>query len=56
MRISPDEHIFWQHGAIKLNATIAMTWLLMLILSVGAKAVTSQLTRPRTPSARSSID
>ena len=25
MRLSPDEWIFWQHGFLKLNATIAFT-------------------------------
>ena len=36
MRLSPDEMIFWQHGALKLNATIVFTWGLMLVLAVGA--------------------
>lgn len=43
MRLSPDEMIFWQHGFIKLNATIVFTWGLMLILAVGSKLITRQL-------------
>ena len=35
MRLSPDEMIFWQHGFVKLNATIVFTWALMLVLAVG---------------------
>ncbi len=43
MRLSPDEIIFWQHGFIKLNATIVFTWGLMLVLAVGSKLVTRKL-------------
>jgi F-type H+-transporting ATPase subunit a len=43
MRLSPDEMIFWQHGFIKLNATIVFTWGLMLVLAVGSKLVTRKL-------------
>ena len=43
MRLSPDEIIFWQHGPLKLNATIVFTWGLMLVLSVGAKLITRKL-------------
>ena len=43
MRLSPDEMIFWQHGFIKLNATIVFTWALMLVLSLGSKLVTRKL-------------
>jgi len=45
MRLSPDEMIFWQHGFIKLNATIAFTWGLMLVLAVGSKLVTRKLSK-----------
>jgi F-type H+-transporting ATPase subunit a len=44
MRLSPDEIIFWQSGFVKLNATIAFTWALMLVLAVGAKLITRKLT------------
>ncbi len=43
MRLSPDQMIFWQHGFLKLNGTIAFTWALMLVLAVGAKLVTRKL-------------
>ena len=43
MRLSPDEIIFWQHGFFKLNATIVFTWGLMLVLAVGAKLITRNL-------------
>jgi len=43
MRLSPDQMIFWQHGFLKLNATIAFTWGLMLLLTVGSLLVTRKL-------------
>jgi F-type H+-transporting ATPase subunit a len=43
MRLTPDEWIFWQHGFLKLNATIVFTWVLMLLLAVGSKLVTRKL-------------
>jgi len=43
MRLSPDEMIFWQHGFLKLNATIVFTWGLMLVLAIGSKLVTRKL-------------
>lgn len=43
MRISPDDMIFWEYGFIKLNLTIVTTWLLMLLLVIGAWAVTRNI-------------
>ena len=43
MRLSPDQMIFWEHGWIKLNGTIVFTWGLMLVLAVGAKLITRNL-------------
>jgi F-type H+-transporting ATPase subunit a len=43
MNLSPDEVVYWQYGAIKLNATIVFTWALMLGLAVSAKLVTRRL-------------
>jgi F-type H+-transporting ATPase subunit a len=43
MRLSPDEMIFWQYGFFKLNATLAYTWGLMLVLAVGARLITRGL-------------
>ena len=44
MRITPDQLILWQYGFIKLNATIATTWALMLVLAIGAHLITRKLT------------
>ncbi|WP_213953418.1 F0F1 ATP synthase subunit A [Variovorax sp. dw_954] len=43
MRLSPDQWIFWQHGFVKLNATIVFTWALMLVLVAGSALVTRRL-------------
>ncbi len=43
MHLSPDEIVFWQHGFLKLNATIVFTWGLMLMLVVGSILVTRKL-------------
>jgi F-type H+-transporting ATPase subunit a len=43
MRLSPDEIILWQYGFFKLNATIVTTWIIMILLAVGSKTITSKL-------------
>jgi F-type H+-transporting ATPase subunit a len=43
MHLSPDQTIFWQHGVFKLNATIAFTWALMILLAGGSRLVTRKL-------------
>src|ERR1700679_2588454 len=43
MRLSPDEWVFWQHGFVKLNATIVFTWGLMLLLAAGSRLITRRL-------------
>jgi len=43
MRLSPDQWIYWQSGFIKLNATIAFTWGLMLVLALGSWLITRRL-------------
>jgi len=43
MHLSPDAVIFWQHGFVKLNATIVFTWALMLVLVAGSKLITRKL-------------
>ncbi len=50
MRLSPDQLILWQHGALKLNATIAFTWGLMLLLTTAARLVTRRLSAQPQPS------
>jgi F-type H+-transporting ATPase subunit a len=43
MHLSPDDIIYWQYGFLKLNATIAFTWGLMLVLAAGSKLLTRNL-------------
>lgn len=43
MQLSPDDHIFWQYGFVKLNATIVFTWVLMFVLALGSKIITDKL-------------
>jgi F-type H+-transporting ATPase subunit a len=43
MHFSPDHIIFWEYGFLKLNATIVYTWMLMLVLAAGSKAITRKL-------------
>jgi F-type H+-transporting ATPase subunit a len=43
MHLSPDEIIFWQYGWLKLNATILNTWIVMLVLCIGAWLITRNL-------------
>jgi F-type H+-transporting ATPase subunit a len=50
MRLSSDQLVFWQHGFIKLDATIVFTWLLMTVLAVGSWLVTRRFTTDLTVS------
>jgi len=43
MHLSPDQSILWQHGLLKLNSTIATTWLIMILLAVVARILTAKL-------------
>ncbi len=43
MELSPDHLIYWQSGMFKLNATILNTWILMILLIVGAFLITRKL-------------
>jgi F-type H+-transporting ATPase subunit a len=43
MRLSPDQLVLWQHGTLRLNATIVFTWGLMLLLAGGARLITRSL-------------
>ena len=43
MHLSPDAIIFWQYGIFKLNATIAFTWGLMVVMAIGAYLITRGL-------------
>ena len=43
MHLSPDETILWQYGFLKINATIAFTWAVMLVLVIGSILITRGL-------------
>ena len=43
MHLSPDEIVFWQHGYLKLNLTIVMTWVLIVVLVAGSHLITRRL-------------
>lgn len=43
MHLSPDQTIFWQHGFLKVNATIVFTWALMIMLAGGSRLITRRL-------------
>lgn len=43
MTISPDSIILWQWGSLHINATIAYTWLIMLLLTGGSWLITRRL-------------
>jgi len=43
MNISPDAIVLWQWGPLHLNATIAFTWLVMLLLVAGAAVAARHL-------------
>lgn len=44
MNISPDGIVLWQSGWVKLNATIAFTWLVMALLVLVSWWISRQLT------------
>jgi len=44
LRLSPDELVFWRYGFLELNSTIVTTWVLMLVMTVGARLITRKLT------------
>ncbi|MGD0958441.1 MAG: F0F1 ATP synthase subunit A [Methylomonas sp.] len=43
MHLSGDQIVYWQNGFFKLNATIVFTWGLMLVLTVGSRLITRNL-------------
>jgi F-type H+-transporting ATPase subunit a len=50
MRLSPDELVLWRYGLVELNATIVFTWALMLLLVVGSRLITRNLSTELKPS------
>jgi F-type H+-transporting ATPase subunit a len=43
MNLTSDQVIFWQHGFLKLNETIVTTWVMMILMALGAKLITRRL-------------
>jgi F-type H+-transporting ATPase subunit a len=43
MHLSGDDIILWEYGILKINQTMVMTWLLMLLLSGGSGLITRRL-------------
>lgn len=43
MNLTTDQDILWQHGAIKLNGTVATTWVMMVVMALGARLITGRL-------------
>lgn len=43
MHITPDAIIYWQAGPLRINATLAFTWLVMAIMVAGSWLVTRRL-------------
>ncbi len=43
MNLTSDQQIYWQHGFIKLNETIVITWTMMILMSLGSKLITRKL-------------
>jgi len=44
MNLSSDQQILWQYGFAKLNGTVVTTWVMMIVMSLGAKLLTRRLT------------
>ncbi len=44
MTINPDTLVLWQWGALQLNATVASTWLVMILLGGGSWLLGRRLT------------
>ncbi len=53
--VNADEYIIWSYGFAKLNLTILTTWVLMVILAVGAWLITRRLTAGTRPSKWQSV-
>ena len=43
VNLTSDQQILWQHGFVKLNGTIVMTWAMMIVMSLGSKLITRKL-------------
>jgi F-type H+-transporting ATPase subunit a len=50
VQISPDSWILYEWRGLRLNATIAFTWVVMALLVLGSRAVTARLSEGETVS------
>lgn len=44
MNVTPDATVYWEAAAVKLNATLVFTWLVMTLMVLGSWLVTRRLT------------
>jgi F-type H+-transporting ATPase subunit a len=44
MDITPDAHVLWSAGFIKINETMVYTWIVMVVLVVGSWLITRRVT------------
>lgn len=52
MPITPDHIVYWHWGAVRLDATIVYTWIVMLLLTFVSWIVTRHLERAELPRSR----
>jgi F-type H+-transporting ATPase subunit a len=43
MNLSSDQQVLWHHGFFDLNGTIVTTWVMMIVMAIGAKVITRTL-------------
>jgi F-type H+-transporting ATPase subunit a len=43
MNLSSDQQVLWHHGFFDLNGTIVTTWIMMIVMGIGAKIITRTL-------------
>jgi F-type H+-transporting ATPase subunit a len=43
VNLSSDQQILWQYGFAKLNGTVLTTWVMMIVMSLGARLITRRL-------------
>jgi F-type H+-transporting ATPase subunit a len=43
LNLSADQEILWQHGFVKVNGTLVMTWLMMIVMVTGARLITRRI-------------
>jgi len=44
MDITPDAHVYWSSGFLKVNSTMVYTWFVMIVLVVGSWLITRRIT------------